>query len=239
MRDFFQRLFSTSDAQATSALQPNLSRRSFMCACGCGMLALSSVGTALLAAASKVEAATGGPLLRVGHMPAGCVSHLLLAKLRGDFAAAGNDQTSQTTSPPHDQTPRAAGSPWSHNFHTACAARPWPHRAGEKRPSHECLRGKTNAGRFPANAPWHRSGVYFPSNQFRLNQVGAECSFEGARPQRVFAFQRAWCVRNLLCLCSGFTSKIPPPNITTKPLAQRASRVQRSINKLKPIFTQR
>ena len=35
--------------------------------------------------ASKVEAATGGPLLRVGHMPAGCVSHLLLAKLRGDF----------------------------------------------------------------------------------------------------------------------------------------------------------
>lgn len=89
MRDFFQRLFSTSDARATSALQPNLSRRSFMCACGCGMLALSSVGTALLAAASKVEAATSGPLLRVGHMPAGCVSHLLLAKLRGDFAAAG------------------------------------------------------------------------------------------------------------------------------------------------------
>lgn len=89
MKDYFQRLFSPNDSSAMPTRQSNLSRRSFICACGCGMLALSAAGTAMLAAASKVEAATGGPLLRVGHLPAGCVSHLLLAKLRGDFAAAG------------------------------------------------------------------------------------------------------------------------------------------------------
>lgn len=44
---------------------------------------------ALLAAADRAEASTGGPVLRVGHLPAGCVSHVLLAKKRQMFAKAG------------------------------------------------------------------------------------------------------------------------------------------------------
>ncbi|AKC69936.1 ABC transporter substrate-binding protein [Pandoraea oxalativorans] len=90
MRDIFKRLMSAahSDTPATSS-PGKLSRREFLCGCGCSALALSATGSALLAAASRVEAATGGPLIRVGHLPAGCVSHLLLGKLRGDFATAG------------------------------------------------------------------------------------------------------------------------------------------------------
>lgn len=87
MRDFFKRLISASPSDTPADAQ--MSRRQFLCGCGCGALALSAAGSALLAAANRAEAATDGPLFRVGHMPAGCVSHLLLAKLRGEFAAAG------------------------------------------------------------------------------------------------------------------------------------------------------
>lgn len=67
----------------------NPGRRSFLAACGCVMLGLSSAGSAMLASAARAEAAAGGKTLRVGHLPAGCVSHLLLAKSRGMFAEAG------------------------------------------------------------------------------------------------------------------------------------------------------
>ena len=66
-----------------------LSRRGFLTACGCTALPLSAAGSAMLAAATRAEAQAGGELMRVGHLPAGCVSHLLLAKATGMFADAG------------------------------------------------------------------------------------------------------------------------------------------------------
>jgi len=64
-------------------------RRRFLCTCGCGMFYATAAGTGLLATATRAEAAAGGAVIRVGHLPAGCVSHLLLAKIRGMFAKAG------------------------------------------------------------------------------------------------------------------------------------------------------
>lgn len=64
-------------------------RRRFLCTCGCGMFYVTAAGAGLLAAATRAEAAAGGAVIRVGHLPAGCVSHLLLAKVRGQFAKAG------------------------------------------------------------------------------------------------------------------------------------------------------
>lgn len=90
MKQLFQRLLASPSSSATrSRSSSQASRRQFLCGCGCGALAITAAGSGLLAAADRAEAATGGPLVRVGHMPAGCVSHLLLAKLRGEFAAAG------------------------------------------------------------------------------------------------------------------------------------------------------
>ncbi|BBL35482.1 hypothetical protein Nstercoris_01750 [Nitrosomonas stercoris] len=63
-------------------------RRRFLCACGCGLFYTTAAGTGLLAAATRAEAAIRGAIIRVGHLPAGCVSHLLLAKVRGQFAKA-------------------------------------------------------------------------------------------------------------------------------------------------------
>lgn len=65
------------------------SRRRFMCGCGACALSVSAAGLAQLAAATRAEAAAGGKVLRVGHLPAGCVQHLLLAKARGQFEKAG------------------------------------------------------------------------------------------------------------------------------------------------------
>ena len=65
------------------------SRRGFLAVCGCGALNISAGGASLLLAATRAEAQAGGQRLRVGHLPAGCVSHLLLAKKRGMFARAG------------------------------------------------------------------------------------------------------------------------------------------------------
>lgn len=64
-------------------------RRHFLKSCGCCALTVSASGLGLLASATKAEAAAGGTPIRVGHMPAGCVSHLLLAKQRGLFEKAG------------------------------------------------------------------------------------------------------------------------------------------------------
>lgn len=80
--EFFQR------PQPVNASEASASRRNFLCACGCG-LAISATGAALLAASTKAEAAAGGKLLKVGHLPAGCVQHLLLAKALGLFEKAG------------------------------------------------------------------------------------------------------------------------------------------------------
>ena len=66
-----------------------LDRRTFLSACGCATLALSSAGVAMLGRAAKAETAVSDTLLKIGHLPAGCVSHLLLAKARNMFADAG------------------------------------------------------------------------------------------------------------------------------------------------------
>lgn len=71
------------------ACDADMSRRSFFTACGCTMLTLSAAGAGLLAESTRAEAKAGGELLKIGHLPAGCVSHLLLAKRRGMFAEAG------------------------------------------------------------------------------------------------------------------------------------------------------
>jgi NitT/TauT family transport system substrate-binding protein len=85
---------------AATAPTTRESRRQFLCACGCGAFAISAAGASLLAAATRAEAAAGGAPLRVGHLPAGCVSHLLLAKARGQFAKAGlNVQLTQFNGP--------------------------------------------------------------------------------------------------------------------------------------------
>jgi len=65
-----------------------LSRRGFL-ACGCATLAVSAAGAAMIASTTRAEAQAGGAVLKVGHLPAGCVSHLLLAKKRDMFAEAG------------------------------------------------------------------------------------------------------------------------------------------------------
>jgi NitT/TauT family transport system substrate-binding protein len=79
----------TNDGSATDHVGP--SRRRLMqsfCAC-CAGLPIAPAGLALLAATGRAEAATAQGTIRVGHLPAGCVSHLLLAKARGMFEKAG------------------------------------------------------------------------------------------------------------------------------------------------------
>jgi len=78
------------------------SRRNLLksfCAC-CAGFAIAPAGFSLLAEADRAEAATAQGTIRVGHLPAGCVSHLLLAKARGMFEKAGiNAQLTQFNGP--------------------------------------------------------------------------------------------------------------------------------------------
>lgn len=105
----------------TEASQPEgTSRRGFFAACGCALLSVSAVGSALLAKATKAEAAAGGKLLKIGHLPAGCVSHLLLAKARGMFEKAGlNVELTQFNGPADNLQALIAGgitamhNPWT------------------------------------------------------------------------------------------------------------------------------
>ena len=77
------------DHDHSSEAQLDHGRRNFMLSCGCFALSLSTIGTTLLAETSRAEVAAGGKPLKVGHLPAGCVSHLLLAKKRNMFAKEG------------------------------------------------------------------------------------------------------------------------------------------------------
>src|SRR6266702_1377912 len=78
------------------------SRRNLLksfCAC-CAGPAIAPAGFSMLASADRAEAATAQGTIRVGHLPAGCVSHLLLAKARGMFEKAGiNAQLTQFNGP--------------------------------------------------------------------------------------------------------------------------------------------
>lgn len=65
-------------------------RRNFLTGMSCcAGLAIAPGGLAMLASASRAEAQGSSVVMNVGHLPAGCVSHLLLAKARGMFAANG------------------------------------------------------------------------------------------------------------------------------------------------------
>ncbi len=98
------------------------SRRDFLragCSC-CATLALTPAAISMLAAAGKAEAAVSSTVLKVGHLPAGCVSHLLLAKKRGMFAAAGlNVELTQFNGPAENIRALVAGgihmmhNPWT------------------------------------------------------------------------------------------------------------------------------
>lgn len=68
----------------------NADRRQFLRAgCACGALTLSSAGMALLASSGTVKAGSTNEVVKAGHLPAGCISHLLLAAQRGLFKEAG------------------------------------------------------------------------------------------------------------------------------------------------------
>jgi NitT/TauT family transport system substrate-binding protein len=99
---------------------PALDRRSFLSACGCVTLAVSTSGLAILGEAAKAEAAVSDKVLKVGHLPAGCVSHVLLAKARNMFAEAGlNVELTQFNGPADNLQALVSGSihamhnPWT------------------------------------------------------------------------------------------------------------------------------
>src|SRR5258707_1146338 len=88
-----------SSAAPLTALPSRRKLLKSFCAC-CAGFAIAPVGLSLLAAADRAEAATAQGTIRVGHLPAGCVSHLLLAKARGMFEKAGiNAQLTQFNGP--------------------------------------------------------------------------------------------------------------------------------------------
>lgn len=80
------------DFAAATAPSGTMDRRAFLagsCAC-CAGLTLAPSATLLLSQAGAAHAAAASATpLRVGHLPAGCVSHLLLAKVRGLFEKRG------------------------------------------------------------------------------------------------------------------------------------------------------
>src|ERR1700730_1177506 len=95
-------------------------RRTFLASCGCAALSVSAFGSSILASITKAEAQAGGAPLKVGHLPAGCVSHLLLAMKRDMFAKAGlNVALTQFNGPAENLQALVAGSldvmhnPWT------------------------------------------------------------------------------------------------------------------------------
>jgi NitT/TauT family transport system substrate-binding protein len=95
-------------------------RRLLQVGCGCGALSLTPAGLAILATTSRAEASTGNTVIRAGHLPAGCISHLLLAKRRDLFAKAGiNAQVTQFNGPSDNLRALAVGAldmahnPWT------------------------------------------------------------------------------------------------------------------------------
>lgn len=89
-----------SGCEQNTAPVTRMDRRRFLQAgCACGVLGLSSAGLALLGSSSSVAANTH-EVVRAGHLPAGCISHLLLAAKRGLFQQAGlNPQITQFNGP--------------------------------------------------------------------------------------------------------------------------------------------
>ena len=103
-------------------LASDVTRRKFLgacCATGFGIVASGPLA-AILAACGSESAATSATTLRVGHLPAGCIQHLLLASLNGLFKKAGmNVVLTQFDGPPPNLQSLVAGAidvshnPWT------------------------------------------------------------------------------------------------------------------------------
>jgi NitT/TauT family transport system substrate-binding protein len=103
------------------AVRSEISRRRFLgacCATGFGIVASGSLASVLAACGGSASSAAG--TLRVGHLPAGCIQHLLLAAKRGLFKKAGlNVVLTQFDGPPPNLQALVAGSidvshsPWT------------------------------------------------------------------------------------------------------------------------------
>jgi NitT/TauT family transport system substrate-binding protein len=103
------------------ALGADVTRRKFLgrcCATGFGIVASGSLAS-LLAACGN-EPAGGAGTIRVGHLPAGCIQHLLLAQMNGLFKKAGlNVVLKQFDGPPPNLQALVAGAidvshnPWT------------------------------------------------------------------------------------------------------------------------------
>src|SRR2546427_4300983 len=84
-------------------LASDVTRRKFLgacCATGFGIVASGPLA-AIVAACGSELGATAASTLRVGHLPAGCIQHLLLAQINGLFKKAGlNVVLTQFNGPP-------------------------------------------------------------------------------------------------------------------------------------------
>jgi NitT/TauT family transport system substrate-binding protein len=106
------------------ALGADLTRRKFLgrcCATGFGIVASGSLASLLAACGgSNDSSGTTASTIRVGHLPAGCIQHLLLAHMNGLFAKAGlNVVLTQFNGPPPNLQALVAGAidvshnPWT------------------------------------------------------------------------------------------------------------------------------
>jgi len=106
----------------------SLDRRGFLRSCCLASLALLANGCGSNqqqgTAASQPGTNQPGVTLRVGHLPAGCVSHLLLANKRGMFKKAGlSVEVTQFNSPGDNLQALVAGAqdvihnPWTNTIH--------------------------------------------------------------------------------------------------------------------------
>src|SRR4051794_32944236 len=77
-------------AGIADAIAADVTRRKFLgacCATGFGIVASGSIAS-LLSACGNTSSSSAGTI-RVGHLPAGCIQHLLLAQKNGLFKKAG------------------------------------------------------------------------------------------------------------------------------------------------------
>ena len=103
-------------------LASDVTRRKFLgacCATGFGIVASGPVA-AILAACGTESTLSSASTLRVGHLPAGCIQHLLLASMNGLFKKAGlNVVLTQFNGPPPNLQSLVAGAidvshnPWT------------------------------------------------------------------------------------------------------------------------------
>ena len=111
-----------ADDGIVRVLASDISRRRFLgacCATGFGIVASGPIA-AILAACGSESTLTSASTLRVGHLPAGCIQHLLLAQINGLFKKEGlNVVLTQFDGPPPNLQALVTGSidvshnPWT------------------------------------------------------------------------------------------------------------------------------